>query len=81
MPEAGTDNAVMLERHGEIAVVRSNRPDRLNAFTNEMCYRLIEIFDETDADDGVRAVVLTGTGRAFCAGVDLADRWRHLRAG
>jgi len=68
----GTDDAVILERHGEIAVVRLNRPDRLNAFTNAMCYRLIEIFDETDTDDEVRAVVLTGTGRAFCAGADLA---------
>lgn len=72
MTQTGTDNAVILERHGEIAVVRLNRPDRLNAFTNEMCYRLIEILDETDADDEVRAVVLTGTGRAFCAGADLA---------
>lgn len=72
MSETGTENAVLLERHGEIAVIRLNRPDRLNAFTNAMCYRLIEIFDETDADDEVRAVVLTGTGRAFCAGADLA---------
>ena len=72
MPETGSDDALILERHGEIAVVRLNRPDQLNAFTNAMCYRLIEIFDETDADDEVRAVVITGTGRAFCAGADLA---------
>ncbi|TQC48099.1 enoyl-CoA hydratase [Rhodococcus sp. WS4] len=72
MPETEPSNPVILERNGEIAVVRFNRPDRLNAFTNEMCYRLIEIFDETDADDEVRAVVLTGAGRAFCAGADLA---------
>ena len=72
MPETGSDDALILERHGEIAVVRLNRPDHLNAFTNAMCYRLIEIFDETDADDEVRAVVITGTGRAFCAGADLA---------
>ncbi|PQP25450.1 enoyl-CoA hydratase-related protein [Rhodococcus opacus] len=72
MPETGTDDAVILERRGEIAVVRLNRPDQLNAFTDAMCYRLIEIFDETDADDEVRAVVITGTGRAFCAGADLA---------
>jgi enoyl-CoA hydratase/carnithine racemase len=72
VPETGSDDALILERHGEIAVVRLNRPDQLNAFTNAMCYRLIEIFDETDADDEVRAVVITGTGRAFCAGADLA---------
>ncbi|WP_067680112.1 enoyl-CoA hydratase-related protein [Nocardia miyunensis] len=63
---------VLLERDGEIAVVRLNRPDRLNAFTDEMGERLIAVFDETDADDTVRAVVITGTGRAFCAGADLA---------
>ncbi|MGV9744230.1 enoyl-CoA hydratase-related protein [Rhodococcus zopfii] len=72
MSQAATDDIVVLERRGEIAVVRLNRPDRLNAFTNEMCHRLVAIFDETDADDSVRAVVLTGTGRAFCAGADLA---------
>ncbi|MGX6511010.1 enoyl-CoA hydratase-related protein [Rhodococcus sp. SJ-2] len=72
MAQTGTGDEILLERHGEIAVVRLNRPDRLNAFTNAMCYRLIEIFDETDADDEVRAVVLTGSGRAFCAGADLA---------
>ncbi|MBB5918356.1 enoyl-CoA hydratase/carnithine racemase [Nocardia transvalensis] len=63
---------VLLERDGEIAIVRLHRPDRLNAFTDEMCERVIAAFDETDADDTVRAVVLTGTGRAFCAGADLA---------
>lgn len=63
---------VLIERRGEIAIVRLHRPDRLNAFTDEMCERIIAAFDETDADDAVRAVVLTGTGRAFCAGADLA---------
>jgi len=70
--ETGNENPVVLERHGEIAVIRLNRPDRLNAFTNEMGERVIEVFDETDADDDVRAVVVTGTGRGFCAGADLA---------
>lgn len=72
MSETGTENPVVLERHGEIAVMRLNRPDRLNAFTTEMGERLIELFDETDADDEVRAVIITGTGRGFCAGADLA---------
>ncbi|UYP18659.1 enoyl-CoA hydratase-related protein [Rhodococcus sp. Z13] len=72
MSETGNENPVVLERHGEIAVIRLNRPDRLNAFTNEMGERVIEVFDETDADDDVRAVVVTGTGRGFCAGADLA---------
>ncbi|MCD2111615.1 enoyl-CoA hydratase-related protein [Rhodococcus rhodochrous] len=72
MSENGTEDSVVLERHGEIAVMRLNRPDRLNAFTDEMGERLIAMFDETDADDETRAVVVTGTGRGFCAGADLA---------
>ncbi|KLL96451.1 MULTISPECIES: enoyl-CoA hydratase-related protein [Rhodococcus] len=72
MSENGTEDSVVLERHGEIAVMRLNRPDRLNAFTDEMGERLIAMFDETDADDEIRAVVVTGTGRGFCAGADLA---------
>ncbi len=72
MSATGTEDSVVLERHGEIAVTRLNRPDRLNAFTDEMGERLIAMFDETDADDEIRAVVVTGTGRGFCAGADLA---------
>ncbi|GAA4484370.1 crotonase/enoyl-CoA hydratase family protein [Rhodococcus olei] len=67
-----TDCPVVVERDGEIAIVRLHRPDRLNAFTDEMCERILAAMDECDADDAVRAVVLTGTGRAFCAGADLA---------
>ncbi|OXR41912.1 1,2-epoxyphenylacetyl-CoA isomerase [Nocardia cerradoensis] len=65
-------NPVLIEQRGEIAIVRLHRPDRLNAFTDEMCEHIIAAFDETDADDTIRAVVLTGSGRAFCAGADLA---------
>lgn len=65
------DDSVIVERDGGIAVVRLHRPDRLNAFTDTMCERLLEVMDECDADDSVRAIVLTGTGRAFCAGADL----------
>lgn len=55
-----------------IAILTLNRPDRLNAFTGEMCDEMIAAFDTFDADDKVRAVVVTGEGRAFCAGADLA---------
>ncbi|MFT4394371.1 enoyl-CoA hydratase-related protein [Gordonia lacunae] len=63
---------ITVERDGEIAIFRLNRPDRLNAFTMQMGEELRAAFDDTDADDSVRAVVLTGNGRAFCAGADLA---------
>ena len=72
MSQNSDQRVVELERDGEIAIIRLNRPDHLNAFTTELGDQLIEAFDETDADDDVRAVVLTGTGRAFCAGADLA---------
>jgi len=54
-----------------VATITLNRPDRLNAYNATMCAELIESFDRSDADDEVRAVVVTGAGRAFCAGADL----------
>jgi enoyl-CoA hydratase/carnithine racemase len=55
-----------------VATITLDRPDRLNAFTVEMCKDLVAVFDEVDADDQVRAVIFTGSGRAFCAGADLS---------
>ena len=54
-----------------IATVTLHRPERLNAFTPQMMRELVEAFDAIDADDGVRAVIVTGEGKAFCAGADL----------
>ena len=55
-----------------VATVTLNRPDKLNAFNTAMRDELIAVLDQTDADDAVRAVVVTGAGRAFCAGADLS---------
>ncbi len=55
-----------------IATIALNRPEQLNAFNGPMCMELIKAFDLTDADDAVRAVIVTGAGRAFCAGADLS---------
>lgn len=52
--------------------LRLNRPERLNAFTVEMADELVDAFGRASADDDVRAIVVTGAGRAFCAGMDLA---------
>src|SRR2546430_5418310 len=51
--------------------VTLNRPERLNAWTPTMARELHEAFDQADADDEVRAVIVTGAGRGFCAGADL----------
>src|SRR4051794_34220566 len=54
-----------------VLTITLNRPDRLNAFTPTMLGELLDAFDRADADDDVRAVVVTGEGRAFCTGADL----------
>jgi len=54
-----------------VLTITLNRPDRLNAFTEQMRAELVEAFDQADADDDVRAVIVTGAGRGFCAGADL----------
>ncbi len=56
----------------KIATLTLNRPDKLNAFTGVMMAEMIDAFGKADADDNVRAVVVTGAGRGFCAGADLS---------
>jgi len=60
------------ERDGGVAVLTLDRPEHLNAFSGQMGRALGEAYRACDADDAVRAIVLTGAGRAFCAGADLA---------
>src|SRR5438132_5947725 len=64
---------VRVEREGEVAVLTLDRPDRLNAFTGRMGAELGRAYAACDGDDSVRAVVVTGAGRAFCAGADLGN--------
>ncbi|MEA2470089.1 MAG: hypothetical protein QOE38_1088, partial [Thermoleophilaceae bacterium] len=54
-----------------VLTITLNRPDRLNAFTPTMLAELLDVFDRAEADDDVRAVIVTGAGRGFCAGADL----------
>jgi enoyl-CoA hydratase/carnithine racemase len=54
-----------------VLTVTLNRPDRLNAFTEQMMEELLDVADVIDGDDSVRAVIFTGAGRGFCAGADL----------
>ena len=64
---------IKLDVADRVATLRLNRPDRMNAFTDQMVRDMIAAFDETDANDDVRAVIVTGEGRAFCAGADLGS--------
>jgi enoyl-CoA hydratase/carnithine racemase len=67
---------------GGVCTVTLSRPDKLNAVTSVMIDELVAAFDRADADDAVRAVVVTGAGRAFCAGADLSAGARTFdRAG
>lgn len=62
---------IRYEVSDRVLTLTLNRPERLNAFTATMARELIEAFDQADADDAVRVIVITGEGRAFCAGADL----------
>lgn len=62
---------ILFDVEDHIATITLHRPDRMNAFTGTMMNEVIDAFDHTDADDDVRAVIVTGSGRAFCAGADL----------
>ncbi len=55
-----------------ICTITLDRPEHMNAFTVRMCLELLDAFDRVDSDPDVRAVIVTGSGRAFCAGADLA---------
>lgn len=67
-----TYQQILYEIKDNILTLTLNRPDQLNAFTSQMREELIDAFDRADADDQVRAIIVTGAGRAFCAGADLS---------
>jgi enoyl-CoA hydratase/carnithine racemase len=72
---------VETERHGQILVVRMNRPERLNALSHEMRTRLAETWTEFRRDNGLEVAIFTGAGRAFCAGEDMKESLQHGSPG
>ncbi|MDA9052418.1 crotonase/enoyl-CoA hydratase family protein [Gammaproteobacteria bacterium] len=64
---------ILLEQQDNIAVLSLNRPNKLNAFTFSMMEEMIAALDALDADDSVHGLIITGKGRAFCAGADLSS--------
>lgn len=69
-----TYDCLSYETGAGVATITLDRPDQLNAFTPAMVGEWLDAFDRVDADDDVRVVVVTGRGRAFCAGADLRAR-------
>ena len=68
-----TDSTVLYSTEGAVALVTLNRPQALNSFTRRMHQDLWAALDRVEADQSIRACVITGAGRAFCAGADLAE--------
>ncbi len=64
---------ILSELKDKVMVITLNRADKFNSFNREMALELQSVLDKAEADDNVRAIVLTGTGKAFCAGQDLAE--------
>jgi enoyl-CoA hydratase/carnithine racemase len=67
-----TFETIKLDVEDGVAILTLNRPDKMNAFNTQMMKEMIACFDHTDANDDIKAVIITGAGRAFCAGADLS---------
>lgn len=83
MNTADTTTPAILERNdrGAVAILTLNRPDKLNALSNELLAAIMAALDRIELEPAIRAVVITGAGRAFSAGADIAAFKRHLDAG
>ena len=70
---ANTDGyeTILYDVNDRVLTITMNRPERLNAFNETMRLEMMDAFDRADADDDVRAIIVTGSGRGFCAGADL----------
>jgi len=64
---------ILVEKKDKVALVTLNRPDKLNAVNLEMRLEILDLLDDLRVDDEVRVVVVTGAGRAFCAGADISE--------
>ncbi|MBS24969.1 MAG: enoyl-CoA hydratase [Gammaproteobacteria bacterium] len=65
-------STILYEVEDNVLTLTLNRPEKLNAFNRDMMYEMINAFDRADEDDNVRAIIVTGAGRGFCAGADLS---------
>ncbi len=67
------DPVILVEKQGETALVTLNRPHAMNALSRELRAAIAETFEQLESDPAVRVVILTGAGKAFCAGLDLKE--------
>lgn len=74
MAQDGSYETLLVEKQDQVAIVTLNRPKALNALSRRMMLDLMAVLDALAAADDTRAVILTGAGRAFCAGLDLAEQ-------
>ena len=79
MLEYNRSTSVIIEQKEGVATITLNRPERLNAIDEAMHRRLEQLFIEMDDDSRIRAIVITGAGRAFCSGGDVKDMDEHRR--
>ena len=68
-----SESTVLYEERGNVGLVTLNRPQALNSFTRQMHHELWAVLDQAEANKNIRALVITGAGRGFCAGADLAE--------
>ncbi|MBZ0189096.1 MAG: enoyl-CoA hydratase/isomerase family protein [Candidatus Obscuribacterales bacterium] len=68
------DNILLIEKTDNVGLITLNRPDKLNAFNDELTFRLQDALKEMEKDADIRAIVITGAGRGFCSGQDLQSR-------
>ena len=64
---------ILFEERDSLAIVHLNRPDKLNAFNQQMLHDLLDVLDTVDKKDNIKALIITGSGNAFCAGADLSS--------
>src|SRR5437667_809346 len=73
MTEQAVEQVVLVESRAGVGWLRLNRPDRMNAVSGELRKQLLAALKQVERDDSVRCVVVTGRGKAFCAGADVRE--------
>ena len=72
---------VIVDQRGTVTVLTLNRPERLNAWNNDMMYEMRDVVERANADAAVSAIVFTGAGRAYCSGADIGGWAQQIQGG